>query len=94
MSSIRKKVHPRKVPTARAKLFRNGRSQAVRLPRAFRFEGDEVSVRREGDAVILEPIRKRAWPGGYWARVTRLRRDLEMGDVPPLGGRLLDLPHQ
>ena len=32
---------------ARAKLFWNGRSQAVRLPRAFRFEGDEVSVRRE-----------------------------------------------
>jgi antitoxin VapB len=37
----------------RAKLFRNGRSQAVRLPKGFRFEGDEVEIRREGDAVIL-----------------------------------------
>jgi antitoxin VapB len=39
-----------------AKLFRNGRSQAVRLPREFRFEGDEVRIRRFGDGVLLEPI--------------------------------------
>jgi antitoxin VapB len=38
-----------------AKLFRNGRSQAVRLPREFRFEGDEVRIRRVGDGVLLEP---------------------------------------
>ena len=77
---------------ARAKLFQNGRSQAVRLPKPFRFKGDEVNVRREGDAVILEPVKKRAWPKGYWARVARLKRDLEIGDVRPLGGGLLDLP--
>lgn len=39
-----------------AKLFRNGRSQAVRLPREFRFEGDEVRVRRFGRGVLLEPV--------------------------------------
>jgi antitoxin VapB len=38
-----------------AKLFRNGRSQAVRLPREFRFEGDEVRIRQVGDGVLLEP---------------------------------------
>jgi antitoxin VapB len=38
-----------------AKLFKNGRSQAVRLPKEFRFEGDEVYVKREGDAVVLIP---------------------------------------
>ena len=38
-----------------AKLFRNGRSQAVRLPREFRFEGDEVRIRQLGDGVLLEP---------------------------------------
>ena len=38
-----------------AKLFRTGRSQAVRLPKEFRFEGSEVRIRREGSAVILEP---------------------------------------
>jgi antitoxin VapB len=39
-----------------AKLFQNGRSQAVRLPREFRFEGDRVRVRRVGNGVLLEPI--------------------------------------
>ena len=39
-----------------AKLFRNGRSQAVRLPREFRFEGDEVRIRKVGEGVLLEPI--------------------------------------
>ena len=39
-----------------AKLFRNGRSQAVRLPREFRFEGDEVRIRQIGVGVMLEPI--------------------------------------
>jgi antitoxin VapB len=39
-----------------AKLFWTGRSQAVRLPREFRFEGDEVRIRRHGSAVILEPV--------------------------------------
>jgi virulence-associated protein VagC len=82
---------PATTEVGRAKLFQNGRSQAVRLPKAFRIKGDEVSVRREGEAVILEPVKKRAWPKGYWARVARLRRALELGDVPPLGGSLLDL---
>lgn len=39
-----------------AKLFRNGRSQAVRLPREFRFEGDRVRVRRVAKGVLLEPM--------------------------------------
>lgn len=39
-----------------AKLFRNGRSQAVRLPREFRFEGDRVRIRRVGTGVLLEPM--------------------------------------
>jgi antitoxin VapB len=42
--------------TATAKLFRNGRSQAVRLPREFRFEGDRVRVRRAGKGVLVEPM--------------------------------------
>lgn len=39
-----------------AKLFWSGRSQAVRLPKEFRFSGDEVRIRRQGKAVILEPV--------------------------------------
>ena len=40
----------------KAKLFWSSRSQAVRLHMAFRFEGEEVRIRRHGAAVILEPI--------------------------------------
>src|ERR1700730_15355876 len=39
-----------------AKIFWSGRSQAVRLPKNFRFEGEEVRIRRHGNAVILEPL--------------------------------------
>ena len=39
-----------------AKLFRNGRSQAVRLPREFRFEGNQVRIRRVAEGVLLEPL--------------------------------------
>lgn len=49
-----------------AKLFRNGGSQAVRLPKEVRFEGQrEVLVRKEGRRVILEP--KDEWPADFVA---------------------------
>jgi len=56
------------VANHRAKVFWSGRSQAVRLPKEFRFETDEVLVRREGSAVILEPAND--WPAGYVASFT------------------------
>lgn len=43
-----------------AKLFKNGESQAVRLPKEFRFEGDEVLIKRAGNAVVLLP-KKKSW---------------------------------
>jgi antitoxin VapB len=42
-----------------AKIFMNGRSQAVRLPKAFRLPGKEVRVRREGDTIVLEPMNRK-----------------------------------
>jgi antitoxin VapB len=42
----------------RAKLFQTGRSQAVRLPKEFRFTGKEVRIRKVGTGVFLEPIEK------------------------------------
>ncbi|MGH7821432.1 MAG: antitoxin [Candidatus Binatia bacterium] len=68
---------------ARAKLFKNGRSQAVRLPREFRFKGKEVNIRREGDAIILEPITRRTWPPGYWERLREARFDFEVEPLRP-----------
>lgn len=53
-----------------AKVFWSGRSQAVRLPKEFRFDGDEVRIRRHGSAVILEPIAHDwAWLGDVTGRV-------------------------
>jgi antitoxin VapB len=46
-----------------AKVFWTGRSQAVRLPKEFRFAGDAVFVRRQGDALLLEPACE--WPEGW-----------------------------
>jgi len=43
-----------------AKVFTNGRSQAVRLPKAFRFDTDEVYIRRVGDEVVLSS-KKPSW---------------------------------
>jgi antitoxin VapB len=39
-----------------AKLFKNGQSQAVRLPKEYRFEGNTVAIKKVGNAVILTPI--------------------------------------
>lgn len=72
---------------ATAKLFMHGGSQAVRLPKAFRFEGREVSVRRDGDAVILEPVAADRAPTvgeleRFFAEVDALRGDLEIVEPP------------
>jgi antitoxin VapB len=40
------------------RLFRNGRNQALRIPREFELDGDEAIVRKEGDRLIVEPVRK------------------------------------
>ncbi len=40
------------------RLFRNGRNQALRIPREFELEGDEAILRKESDRLIVEPIRK------------------------------------
>ena len=46
-----------------AKIFQNGRSQAVRLPKAFRLAGTEVKISRDGNRIILEPL-EQSW--GDW----------------------------
>ena len=53
----------------RAKIFSTGGSQAVRLPREFRFPDDavEVAVRREGNRVVLEPIDE--WPEKFFEKL-------------------------
>jgi antitoxin VapB len=45
-----------------ARVFKSGNSQAVRLPKEFRIEGDRVYIKRDGDAIVLLPCEK-SWQG-------------------------------
>lgn len=56
------------------RLFRNGRNQALRIPREFELEGDEAILRKKGDCLIVEPVRK--------GRLLALLGDLEPLDEP------------
>jgi antitoxin VapB len=76
-------------------LFANGRSQAVRLPKEFRMPGSEVLVRRDGDRIILEPVREEAvdangWPIGFFARLRADAVRCEVPDIEPMPVRFLD----
>lgn len=83
-------------PEVRAKLFTHGGSQAVRLPKAFRFEGTEVSIRREGDRVILEPVlhskpqTPEEW-AVFWARLDSMTDEPFPEREPQPEGRDIDL---
>lgn len=76
-----------------AKIFTHGGSQAVRLPKAYRFEGKEVRIRKEGEAVVLEPVDPRQkrprtdeeW-AAFWAHIDSLGDPGEpFPDLPPQG---------
>ncbi len=56
-----------------AKVFMSGRSQAVRLPKQYRFEGDEVLIKRVGDAVVLLPGTR------WWDTLFDSLREFEAG---------------
>jgi antitoxin VapB len=56
-----------------AKVFKTGRSQAVRIPKRFRFATDEVLIERDGDSIVLTP-RPRSWKE-YFATAPRLPAD-------------------
>lgn len=71
--------------TATAKLFQNGQSQAVRLPKEFRFNGEsEVEISRLGDFVILSPHKSNRWQALIEA-VGEFSNDFSLAreDLPP-----------
>jgi antitoxin VapB len=74
----------RRILSATAKLFMHGRSQAVRLPKEFRFEGTEVRVSKVGDKVILEPLKKQPVDlDKFWAELDALgARDFLPDGIP------------
>ena len=77
-------------PGIRAKLFANGRSQAVRLPKEFRLPGVEVLIRRDGDRVILEavpdvPRDANGWPVDLWEWLDQFSDDFSDPEPMPAG---------
>ena len=67
----------------RARVFWTGRSQAIRLPKEMRFSTPEVTARREGKAVILEPLEvkrdAKGWPLDFWS-LAGSAPEFEVGD--------------
>lgn len=67
------------------RLFRNGRNQALRIPREFELDAEEAIIRREDDRLVIEPVRKK----GLLATLAKLRildedfPDIDKG-IPPL----------
>lgn len=72
------------VATSTARVFWSGRSQAVRLPKEYRFQGSVVTIHREGRRVVLEPpaveLDEKGWPKGYWADLPTVGPDFDVGD--------------
>ncbi len=67
-----------------AKIFRNGRNQAVRIPVELSFDTDTVTLEKRGDALILRPHRKGGWKAFFADPSLRLPESFDTGeDSPP-----------
>ncbi len=65
------------------RVFRNGRNQAVRIPREFEFPGDEAIMRKEGDRIILEPAPPKSLLAVLATLAPLKEKFPPIGDVPP-----------
>jgi virulence-associated protein VagC len=52
-----------------ATVISDGETQTVRLPRGYRLPTPSVQVRQEGEAIVLEPLKPRAWPPGFFDEI-------------------------
>ena len=74
----------RPMDTRHVRFFRNGRNQAIRIPREFELDAEEAIIRREDDRLVIEPIRKK----GLLATLSTLRAldeafpDIDKGMLP------------
>jgi antitoxin VapB len=67
----------------RARLFRNGRNQALRIPRDLEFPGNEVVLHKEDDRLIVEPVARRRTLAEILPGLSQLTEDLpEASDSP------------
>jgi len=70
-----------------AKVFWSGRSQAVRLPKAYRLDTRLVRVWKEGKRVVLEPVDEAGWPEGFFELFGAADETLDLGDRTQLPER-------
>ena len=68
-------------PGRSVRLFRNGANQAVRIPKEFELPGKEAVMRREGDRLVIEPIRERPEKGTVAALALALREIAALGPI-------------
>jgi hypothetical protein len=52
-----------------AEIVRANGSQLVKLPEEFHMDGNVVIIRRQGEAIVLEPVRPTTWPPGFFERI-------------------------
>ena len=71
------------VPTRHARLFRNGRNQAVRIPREFELAADEVVIYREDHRLVIEPVERRPSLAEVLAGLSPLDEEIPEIDDPP-----------
>ena len=68
----------------RVSVFRNGRNQAVRIPKDFELDASEAILRKEGDRLVIEPIRRKTG----LSEILRSLKPLDEG-LPDIDGELL-----
>ena len=86
---------PSEPPAREARLFRNNRSQAVRIPADWELPGDRVAIRRDGERLILEPLRPRGLLGllSSWEALDEALPDPDDPPAEPdLGDAFGDVP--
>ena len=71
-------------PARHARLFRNGRNQAVRIPREFELAADEVVIYQEDHRLIIEPVERRSSLAAVLATLKPLDEDFPEIDDPPV----------
>lgn len=72
------------MPKTIARIFHNGRNQAVRIPIELSFETDAVTVEREGEALVLRPVEPGGWDRFFADPTLILPPEFEAGDdLPP-----------
>lgn len=72
------------MPAQTARIFRNGRNQAIRIPVELSLDTDEVTIEKQGNSLIVRPVPRRGWDSFFADPTLVLPADFDPGDdLPP-----------